>query len=130
MREYSEEFLGHEEHGGDGAPIDYDAVDTFRDMNNARRDGQIKIYCLGIAVDALTLAVEILTVAVFEADVYDQVLADLVEQNDEGTVVAKPVPFEEHTINRLLSSDEYSLAPAAAACLNLAWDHRKTVLAS
>src|SRR5205807_1658986 len=71
MREYSEEFLGHAEHGGDGAPIDYNAAEPFRTLNAARRDGRIRVYCLGVAVDALTLAVEILTVAVYDDDVYD-----------------------------------------------------------
>ena len=129
MREYSEEFLGHAEHDGDGAPIDYDAVEPFQTLNEARRDGRIKVYCLGVAIDALTLAIEILTVAVFDEEVYDEVFADLVERNEEGTV-AKTVPFEEHTIRRLLDRGRYPVAPAAAGSLKLAWDHRNSILAN
>lgn len=127
MREYIEEFLGHAEHGGDGAPIDYDTAEPFRTLNAARRDGRIRVYCLGVAVDALTLAVEILTVAVYDDDVYDEVFAEMVDRNDEGTVT-RTVPFEEHTVNRLLARDKYPVAPAAAGCLQLAWDQRKLIL--
>jgi transcriptional regulator with XRE-family HTH domain len=130
MREYSEEFLGHAEHDGGGAPIAYDSVEPFQTLDTARREGLINIYCLGVAVDALTLAVEILTVAVFDADVYDEVFANIVDRNEEGSVAAKTVPFEEHTVRRLQDRAAYAIAPAAAGCLQLAWDHRKTVLAS
>jgi transcriptional regulator with XRE-family HTH domain len=128
MREYSEEFLGNPEHDGDGAPIDYDRTEPFRSLERARRSGQLRIYCLGLALDALTLAGEILTVAVIDADVYDDVFADLVAANSEGTVAATSVPFEEHTLRRLLSGRPHALAPAAAGCIDLAWQHRHIVL--
>ena len=103
MREYSEEFLGNPEHGGDGAPIDYDMAEPFRSLKRGRRAGQLRVYCLGLALDALTLAGEILTVAVIDAGLYDDVFADLVQANTEGTVAATSVPFEEHTVRRLLT---------------------------
>jgi transcriptional regulator with XRE-family HTH domain len=128
MREYAEEFLGHDEYGGDGIPIDYDSVDPFPQMNAAYREHAIRVLCLGVAVDPLTLAVELLTVAVFDGAVYDELFADMVERNDEGTVVGTTVPFEEHTLRRLLDRSAHALAPAAAGCIRLAWDHRRTVL--
>lgn len=130
MREYAEEFLGHDEYGGDGIPIDYDRVDPFPRMNAAYSDGRIRVHCLGVAVDPLTLAVELLTVAVFDGAVYDELFADMVERNDEGTVAGTTVPFEEHTVRRLLDRSIHALAPAAAGCIRLAWDHRRTVLSS
>jgi transcriptional regulator with XRE-family HTH domain len=130
MREYAEEFLGHEELGGDGTPIDYDEVAPFPRLQSAYRDGRIAVHCLGIAVDALTLAVEVLTVAVFDGTVYDEVFADMVDRNDEGVIVGTTVPFEEHTVRRLLDRSAHALAPAAAGCIRLAWDHRRVLLSS
>ena len=93
----------------------------------SRRNGRLRIYCFGIAMDALTLACEILTVAVIDEDVYDDIFANLVNANSEGTVIAT-VPFEEHTVRRLLSGKPHALAPAAAGCADLAWRHRQTLL--
>lgn len=84
--------------------------------------------CFGLAVDALTLAGEVLTAAVIDEDVYDEVFAEMVQDNDEGTVAATTAPFEEHTVRRLLDPTQHALAPAAAACVRLAWDHRDVVL--
>lgn len=41
-----------------------------------------------MALDALTLVGEILTVLVVDADVFDHLAYDLVDRNDEGQVVA------------------------------------------
>lgn len=128
MREYSEEFLGNPEHDGDGSPIDYEHTQPFSTLDQARRDGRLRIYCFGVAIDALTLACEMLTVAVIDDEVYDDVFADMVHTNSEGTVAATTVPFEEHTVRRLLSGTPHPLAPAAAGCIQLAWQNRHMVL--
>lgn len=128
MREYSEEFLGDPEHDGGGGAIDYETVEPFRSLELARRDGRLRTYCLGVALDALTLVTEILTVVVIDAEVYDDVFANMVTANSEGQVAAATAPFEEHTVQRLLTSDDFHLAPAAAGCLHLAWQHRRVVL--
>lgn len=133
MREYSEEFLGSREHGGDGAPVDY-ASEPFASLNAAVEQGRLRVYCLGLGMDALTLYGEILTVAVFDADVYDRLFADMVAANDEGAVVSvggssgptTAIPFDQFTVPRLL--EHTSLAPAARGCLQLAWDHRMDLL--
>ncbi|HEY7071783.1 MAG TPA: hypothetical protein VH479_16785, partial [Acidimicrobiales bacterium] len=130
MREYAEEFLGHEEHGGDGTPIDYETVEPFPRLQEAYDDGRIRVHCLGVAVDPLTLAVELLTVAVFDGPVYDEVFADTVDRNDEGVVAGTTVPFEEHALRRLLDGSAHGLAPAAAGCIRLAWDHRRVLLSA
>jgi hypothetical protein len=125
MREYSEELLGNAEHDGDGPPIEY-TEDPFRTFDDARRSGRIRIWCLGVALDALTLVGEILTVAVFEPETFDDLAGDFVDTNDEGSVVHARVPFTDDAIHDLLGSGQ--LAPAGAGCIHLAWHHRQAIL--
>ncbi|THA37108.1 XRE family transcriptional regulator [Streptomyces sp. A1547] len=134
LREYAEEFLGDPEaDGSSGEPIDYDGTEPFRTLNQARREGKVRPFCFGIGLDPLTLAGEILSVVVIEADVYDSVFSGMVSRNSEGTVVAgraggsgTGIEFTEPNIRRLL--DNEPLASAAAACLDLAWQHRGLIL--
>jgi hypothetical protein len=128
MREYAEEFLGEDEHEGDGAPVSYANTEPFRTLDAGRASGRVRVHLLGVALDPLTLAIELLTVAVFEPDLYDHVFADMVQRNDEGSVASTTVPFEEHTVRRLLDRSSYALAAAAGGCLSLAWTHRKAIL--
>src|SRR5262249_30562367 len=86
MREYSEEFLGNPEHGGGGNPADYTAPPLVA-FDQVRDAGQVRVHCLGMGLDALTLFGEILTVAVFDADAYDHLFVNMVDANDEGIVV-------------------------------------------
>jgi transcriptional regulator with XRE-family HTH domain len=163
QREYSEEFLGrskrrahHQDHGipkGDqvgrrgnahasldhdgtaGTPIDY-REEPFRSMDAARRSGRVRVWCLGVGLDPLTLWGEILTVAVFDDEVFDELFSGLVVANDEGVVVtmatpgrpAHGVPFVAERVAQLLGSEP--VAPAAAACLALAWRERERLLAT
>jgi transcriptional regulator with XRE-family HTH domain len=135
QREYSEEFLGRLDHDGTaGTPIDYRAEEPFRSMDAARRSGRVRVWCLGAGLDPLTLWGEILTVAVFDDEVFDELFSNLVVANDEGMVVtlgtpgrpARGVPLVEERVAQLLGSEP--MAPAAAACLALAWRHRETLL--
>jgi transcriptional regulator with XRE-family HTH domain len=127
VRELSEEILGNPEHNGSGEPIDYDAEEPFASLNAARKDGQIRLWYLGTGLDPLTLAGEILTVLVIDAEVFDRIFADVVAWNSEGDVVfgadgSVGVPWRRDTVYRLLATEP--LAPAARACLELAWDHQ------
>lgn len=130
MREYSEEFLGNPEHDGSGDPIDYATEEPFRSLDAARGADKIRIFCLGAGVDALNLVGDILTVAVFDDDVFDEVFNGLVESNEEGTVTSgrdrQQFTFNGSTINDLLTTE--AMAPSGAACLHLAWQHRASVL--
>jgi hypothetical protein len=74
MREYSEEFLGNPEHDGDGDPIDYVRQEPFRSLDAARNAGKVRIKCLGAGLDALNFVSDVLTVAVFDAEVFDESL--------------------------------------------------------
>jgi transcriptional regulator with XRE-family HTH domain len=125
QREYAEELLGQSEHDGDGQPISYN-VEPFAGMDEARRQGLVRVHCLGVALDALTLVGEILTVAVIDPAVFDVWAADFVEVNDEGTVVAQRLPFVERVVAGLIASGR--IAPAGAGCLHLAWQHREQLL--
>lgn len=125
MREYSEELLGNAEHDGDGNPVDYTA-EPFAGLEQARADGKLRVWCLGAALDALTLIGEVLTVAVIEPGLFDSLAADFVDRNDEGAVVAERAPFTEASIRTLL--DGGRLAPAGAGCVELAWRWRQQIL--
>lgn len=132
MREYSEEFLGNPEHDGSGAPIDYAREEPFRTLDEARAQGLVRAYCFGVALDALTLVGEILTVVVIDSEVFDEVFLDLVGANSEGTVTRGDdprvvgLPFTADVVGRLLASEP--LAPAAAGCIALTWRHRERIL--
>lgn len=131
LRELSEEILGNPEHNGSGEPIDYDAEEPFAGLNAARRDGRVRVWYLGTGLDPLTLVGEILTVVIIDAEVFDQVFADVVAWNSEGDVIfgadgSVGVPWRRDTVYRLLATEP--LAPAARACIELAWDHQDLLL--
>jgi phosphatidylserine/phosphatidylglycerophosphate/cardiolipin synthase-like enzyme len=128
MREYSEEYLGNPEHDGDGPPIDHDNEEPFRSLDRARRNGKLRVYCLGTSIDALNYVGDVLTVTVFDADTFERIFDGLVEQNDEGDVATERFAFDDATVTRLLTS--HALAPSGAACLHLAWQHRTAILAN
>jgi transcriptional regulator with XRE-family HTH domain len=135
VREYSEELLGRPEYDGSAsAPIDYANWPLFRDLERARADGQLTTHCLGVGLDALTLAATILTVVVIDDDVFDATLGAAVRVNAEGIIVsagqdhtaAEGIPFTEQNVTRLLESEP--MASPGAACLALASRHRATLL--
>lgn len=125
QRELAEELLGMPEADGHGRPVDYGAG-PFAVLDQARADARLRVHCLGVALDALTLIGEILTVLVVDADVFDGLAADFVDRNDEGSVVAEPFPFTEAGVRGLLDSGR--VAPAGAGCLELAWRWREQLL--
>jgi hypothetical protein len=131
MREYSEEFLGNPEHDGDGDPIDYENQEPFRSLNTARREGRIKVYYLGTGLDALNFVGDALTIAVFDADTFDEIFRDMVETNEEGTVAKdgktlENYVFDDAIVQRLLTEED--IAPSGAACLTLADQYRAALL--
>lgn len=132
LRELSEELLGNPEHDGStGDPVGYDTEEPFVSLNAARKDGRVRVWYLGTGLDPLTLFGEMLTVLVIDADVFDKVFAKIVAWNSEGDVVfaadgAVGVPWQRDTVYRLLTAEP--LAPAAQACVALAWDHQGLLL--
>jgi hypothetical protein len=129
-REFSEEFLGTPEDYGDG-PLDYERWPFFGALSAAREAGKLGVWCLGLGADPLTLATDMLAVAVFSSDVFDDLFAGLVAANDEGRVVSWPgmtgVPFTAGVVARFAGGSE-PMQPAGAAALELAWRHRARLL--
>src|SRR6266705_6878677 len=65
VREYAEEFLGEsEDYGAERAPIDYDAWPFAARMKHVLDRGDVRAYALGMGVDPLTLATDLLTAVV------------------------------------------------------------------
>src|SRR5215471_15626143 len=134
-REFSEELLGTtEDYHGFGSPLDYGRWPFYRALSAAREAGKMSVFCLGMGVDPLTLAVDILAAAVFDSDLFDDLFAGLVAANAEGRVVGGPgtpgapgVPFTAEVIRRFGGGAEPTQA-AGAAVLQLAWQHRARLL--
>jgi transcriptional regulator with XRE-family HTH domain len=134
QREYSEEFLGNLEHDGNSLdPIDYEHDEPFRSFADARDVGDFRVFTTAVVLEPLTLWVELLTVAVIEAPAFDRLFTDMVSVNDEeaaiSTQAGRPtvgVPFTSEARERLRSE---LLSPIARACIELAWQHRHTLLA-
>jgi hypothetical protein len=131
VRESSEELLGTpEDYGSDGL-FSYDHWDFYCRLTAAREAGRLRVWCLGLGVDPLTLVVDILTVAVFDADLFDATFTDLVADNSEGRVVASKgktgFSFTEQAVSRFTSGAE-PMQAAGTAVLQLAWNNRALLL--
>jgi hypothetical protein len=134
VRELAEELLGAgEDYQSDTAPIDYDGWPLAARLAEARRSGALRVYWLGLGCDPLTLAADMLSVAVFDAGLFDATFAGLVRANAEGRIVAPGgpgeavgVPFKETTIEQFAVREP--MQPAGAALLRLAWAHRGMLL--
>jgi hypothetical protein len=131
-REFSEELLGtSEEYQTTGGVLDYDRWPFYQRLAQARRAGRLTVHCLGLGVDPVTFAGDILTVAVFGAAEFDAVFGGLVALNAEGRVItggrAEGIPFTEDTVTRLTGGTE-PVQASGAALLRLAWQHRRHLL--
>lgn len=136
VREMAEELLGGgEDYHSDAAPIDYERWPLQATLAAARRAGTLRLYWLGLGLDPLTLVVDMLSVAVFDAPVFDAVFAGLVQANDEGHMVVGQdaagsttgLPFTAAAVERFTTDEP--MQSAGAALLRTAWDHRDTLLA-
>jgi hypothetical protein len=132
VREFSEELLGTpEDYTALGTPIDYGKWDFCRRLTSARENGQLRIWCLGLGADPLTLAADLLTVAVFDSELFDTEFAGLVTVNAEGRIVTghgtTGFPFTAEAVARFAGGTE-PMQAAGAAVLQLAWKHRALLL--
>jgi hypothetical protein len=135
VRELSEELLGTaEDYRSHLAPIDYEHWPLYAGLTKARQAGTLRVYWLGLGVDPLSLAADMLTVAVLDAAVFDAVFAGLVTTNDEGHLVAgrgqaRPengVAFNPENIERFAGREP--MQAAGSALLRIAWAHREALL--
>lgn len=127
VREFSEELLGEsEDHGNGLGALDYDRWPLYRRLASARQAGLLTVHCLGLGVDPLTFAADLLTVAVFDSGTFDEIFARLVGTNAEGRVVGG-VPFTEDSIGPFVRGAE-PIQAAGSAVLDLAWRNRAGLL--
>jgi hypothetical protein len=135
VRELSEELLGaDEDYHSDVAPIDYERWPLYAQLSRARDAGTLRVYWLGLGVDPLTLAADMLSVAVFDAGLFDAVFSRLVSANDEGRMVtslgaagpATGVAFREEIVERFAAREP--MQAAGAALLRTAWANRGELL--
>ncbi|MEN3320394.1 MAG: hypothetical protein V7643_3796 [Mycobacterium sp.] len=68
--------------------LDYDDWPLYRSLEQARADGRVTPYCLGTGLDTLTLTPTILTVTVFDDDIFDELFGNTVDINAEGRLVS------------------------------------------
>ncbi|MCR3754348.1 hypothetical protein [Lentzea californiensis] len=116
IREFAEEMLGAEEiHDAD-----YAAWPFAQRLTEAAR-----VFYLGMGVDPLTFATDMLTVAVIGASRFDELFGDLVSHNDEGQVL-RGLPFTASNVERFVHQEPTQAA--GAALLSLAWQHRAELL--
>lgn len=135
-REYAEELLGEaEDYDNANGPIDYAAWPFAADLNAAKWSGTVRAYCLGLGVDPLTFATDLLVAVVIDAEAYDDLFGAAVVLNDEGRVLralegltpgAHGLRFDEHTIGRFASDEP--MQAAGAAVLSRAWECRDLLL--
>jgi len=130
LREFSEELLGEPESSGD-EPLDYEHWPFAKAMAGGRADGRIRVWVVGLGVDPLTLATDLLTTVTIESRLYDSLFDVSSDANDEGRLVSPTGadgglwPFTEESVERLTTVEP--MQPAGAALLRLAWQHRVDV---
>ena len=133
-REYAEEYLGLEEaRGPAGAALSYEEDEPYSSLMRAYEDARLQIFACGLGLDPLTLCGELVTIARVEESTFDEVFADLVVHNTEGTLRGRRVvkgriegfPFTEDSVREFLASDR--LSPAARAALTVAWKCRTSL---
>ncbi|MYW06421.1 XRE family transcriptional regulator [Streptomyces sp. SID3343] len=127
MREFNEEMLGAPEAVGQGgAEVDYTRR-PYSDFEQALTAGTLRVWTFGMGLEALILTPVLLTIAVFEADVFDVLFADLVLEGPEGIVITK-MPLRDAEVGDLLKLP--NVAPPLAALLHLALRHRDLLLSA
>lgn len=124
MREYAEEFLGAAE--DDERSADYESAPLYRRLTETRSAGGLRVFCVGMGFDPLTLTVDLLTVAIFDAEAFDSAFSAMVDRNEEGEIV-KNVPFTAEALEPYLSGARPRQA-AGAAVIALALRHRDVLV--
>src|SRR5260221_9206423 len=136
VRELSEELLGSgEDYQSDAAPIDYRRWPLYATLAGARRAGSLRLYWLGLGADPLNFAIDMLSVAVFDAPLFDAVFSGLVSANEEGRIITGEdptgattgIPFTAANVERFAAAE--AMQAAGTALLRTAWRHRDTLLA-
>jgi len=131
VREFSEELLGGtEDYARFGSPLEYEQWDFYRRLTEARQAGSLQVSILGLGVDPLTLVTDILTVAMLDADLFDDAFGELVAVNSEGQVVndggTSGFALTEESVDNFTGGRQ-PMQAAGAAALRLTWKHRRSL---
>jgi hypothetical protein len=86
-------------------------------LDRARREGRLRAYCLGLGVDPLTFAADLLTAVVIDAEVFDELFGSVAGSNAEGRVLDHQ-SFTAANVEHIL--DRYPMQAAGAGLLRLA----------
>jgi len=129
LHEFDEELRGRPENYGANYGANYGGSGAAdwpfaRRMSEAVAAGQVRVWCLGLGVDPLTWATDLLAVAVIDATLFDQLFSLAPRPNDEGRVLAAR-DFAPHVIDRIVGREP--IQAAGAAVLRLAWTHREVL---
>ena len=127
VRELAEELRGeaedYETHRG---PIDYGTWAFANQLTRALETAAIRAFCVGIGVDPLTFATDILTVVTIDAPLYDELFGRVAASNVEGSILPA-VPFTADAVEQYATNEPTQAA--GAGLLRLAWRHRPILLA-
>jgi hypothetical protein len=135
LRECAEELLGEDEYQPrPDQPIDYATWAFAARMTTACEAGDIRVHCLGMGVDPLTFATDVLVTLVIQAHIYDELFAGTVTTNAEGRLLTEAdgldpsgrAAFTAEAVGHY--SGDVPMQAAGAALLRLAWRHRNTLL--
>ncbi|MFI6829053.1 hypothetical protein ACIBG5_18245 [Kribbella sp. NPDC050241] len=120
-RELAEELAAHtEDYGSATAPIPYANWPFATHLTDALQAGTARAHCVGLGVDPLTFATDLLTVLSLDSTIFDTLFPDLPTTNPEGRLLT-PQPFTPEVINTF--THQNPTQPAGAALLQLAWSH-------
>jgi hypothetical protein len=118
VREYAEELAGYDEVRGAVGPFAHR-------MTAALEAGEIRAWCLGLGVDPLSYAADLLAVVVIDEEVFTDLFGNDLSGNAEGRVLA-PRAFTEAVVAQTVDGEP--LQAAGAAALRLGWAHRDVLL--
>jgi hypothetical protein len=125
IREFAEELQGRsEDYDSESRPVDYGSWPFARRMTEALDRGQLRVWCLGLGVDPLTYATDLLTVAVIDSPLFDELFSLNPRRNTEGRVLAAR-EFTGPVVDQLVTREP--VQAAGAAVLRLAWAHRRAL---
>jgi hypothetical protein len=126
VRELAEELRGGaEDYETHREPIDYDAWPFAHQLTRALGTSRVHAFCVGIGVDPLTFATDVLTVVTIDAPLYDELFGKVAASNVEGSILPA-VPFTAEAVERYASNEPTQAA--GAGLLRLAWRHRAVLL--
>jgi len=103
----------------------YDAWPFAEHLTRALDTAQVRAFCVGIGVDPLTFATDILAVVTIDAPLYDELFDKVTASNVEGSIL-HAVPFTAEIVEQYASKEPTQAA--GAGLLRLAWRHRRLVL--